>query len=1062
MATKKLVDEIRSYCARQKRFTPARVAAKFGIDIETANEIAAEVMKSAPLLDYSAVARASKFQSERDFQQFIVRELVERNGFRERVFPKTPAKDGTGWRREFAVDSDLLFEFLESSQGETMEKLRKILKGRWRETVLQCINREMMKKGGSLLYVLKHGVEIQNLKLDLMYRKPEHPKVKLQAERYAKNVFSVSREVWASDKERIDLVVFVNGIAVISFELKCNSAGQGYLDAVNQFKDERDPKTRLFAYPAGCLVNFAMDLDEVYMTTRLNGKRTVFLPFNRGKGKGVNAGAGNEPVRGKYAVSYMWEDILTKDTITELVMKFMFFEVKDETDENGRKTTSETLIFPRYHQLDCVRRLLADVRENGTSQNYLIEHSAGSGKTNTIAWLAHRLASLHDEDGVAVDDNVIIVTDRVVVDRQLQRAIKSIDHKDGLIKVMDEDCTSEDLARAINGNTKIIATTIQKFPFVVDKVGSMEGKHFGVIIDEAHSSTSGKDMIAVTKALGLGVKLDEDATGEEVIQAILRKHGKQKNVSMFAFTATPKPETLQLFGTVDETGRKGPFHLYSMKQAIEEKFILDVLQSFVGYKTYFEIVKKVEDDPFYKQRKASSKMVRYAMLHPTNVEQRTEVIVEHFRTKVIEGLGGAAKAMVVTSGRKEAAAYYGAIRKYLGEIGLSDSVGVFVAFSGSVKVDGKERTEASINGVAEKKLPDEFRKVKNRILVVANKYQTGFDEKRLSAMYVIKGLSGIAAVQTLSRLNRICGKTEDKKTFILDFVNSSDDIVKAFAPYYTTTVLAATVTPAKLYKKLGEIEDFGIIDDDEVCEVWKTLSKRQKGKKLSEADQQQITYLLDKAKSRFGKLDDEKEQGGFLSALGTFCKWYEFIVQASQLDDANLYRKYRYIDLLNAHLREGRVVEVIDLKDKINARNFQQEVVETVEKNKVTPKPEVALPDENAGGGDKDLEERLSEIIRIVNSRYSKHISDKVGAKAILQVRDMLLASPKLAAAAKANTLKNFKLPYYRESQNIIADSYDQNREFFELLLKNGDAAKDVLGVILNNVYESLRSGVMK
>lgn len=1010
----------------------------------------------------------AKYQDEKDFQRQILTHLVEKNGFALSVCPEKPANDGTGWRREFAIDSDKLFEFLESSQPDALANLKKIFKNRWRETILQTINRAIVSKDGSLLAALKNGVEVQNEKLYLMYRKPEHPKVKRQAELYAKNIFSVAEEVWASDEERIDLVVFVNGIAIVSMELKCNTNGQSYQNAINQYREERNPKTRLFMYPAGCLVNFAMDLDEVYMTTRLNGEKTVFLPFNRGRGKGVDAGKGNDPIRGKKAVSYMWEDILTKETLTELVMKFMFFERKDEEDTRGKMVAKETLIFPRYHQLDCVRKLLADVKENGTLQNYLIEHSAGSGKTNTIAWLAHRLASLHDDEGTVIDDNVIIVTDRVVVDRQLQSAVMAIDHKSGLIKVLDEKCTSEDLAKAINGKTKIIATTIQKFPYIIDKMKSMEGRHFAVIIDEAHSSTSGKDMIAVTKALGLGVKVDEDASGDEVVEAILAKHGKQKNVSMFAFTATPKAETLQLFGTVDETGRKGPFHLYSMKQAIEEEFILDVLQNFVGYKTYFEIVKNVETDPYFKQRKAAAKIVRYAMQHPENVRQRSEVIVEHFLSKVAEGLNGEAKAMVVTSGRKEALAYYNEIKKQLAEQGKGEEIGVFVAFSGSMKVDGVERSESFFNGIAEEKLAKEFKKPKNRILVVANKYQTGFDEKKLAAMYVIKGLSGIAAVQTLSRLNRICGKPEDKKTYILDFVNSSDDIVKAFEPYYTTTVLASTVTPMKLYRKLNEIEKVGIIDDDEVCEVCKILEKCGYDRKPSDALKDEITSILDEAKARFLKLDEGREQGNFIVALGTFVKWYEFIVQSSHLNDTNLYRKYRYIDLLHAHLCNGRTVDVINLKDKIAARNFAQEVKEVVIKKPIDPKPEIELPgtedSSSHGEGDEELLERLSEIIREVNSRYGKNIDAvpnsmaQPNARSILQVRDMLLNSQTLQAAAKANSLKNFAIPFMKEGEDALAESYEQNRDFFEILLKNKDAAREVLEVIMVNAYNLLRA----
>lgn len=994
----------------------------------------------------------TKFQDEHDYQDFIVKFLTAKNGFRERAFPKDGAKDGTGWRREFAMDTDLLIEFLESSQPDVMAALKKVFKAKWRETLLQYINREACKSGGGgLLDLLKHGVEVANHTLSLMYRKPEHPKVVEQAKRYAKNIYSVAKEVWASDKERVDLVVFVNGLAVATIELKCNTSKQGYIDAVNQYKDERSPETRLFFPQGGALVNFAMDLDEVYMTTRLAGEKTAFLPFNRGRGKGVNTGKGNNPVPGKYAVCYMWEDILTKDTLTELVMKFMFYEEKDERNDKGKLVRTRRLIFPRFHQLDCVRRLLSDVRENGTIQNYLIQHSTGSGKTNTIAWLAHRLASLHAEDGRAVDDNVIIVTDRVIVDRQLQKAVLAIEHQAGLIQVMGNDRTSEDLVKALNGNTKIIATTIQKFPYIVDYVKSMEGRHFGVIIDEAHSSTSGKDMIAVTKSLGLVNKLPEDATPDEIVQTILRKHGKQKNVSMFAFTATPKAETLQLFGTLDENGHMAPFHLYSMKQAIEEGFILDVLRNFVGYETHFEIIKKIEDDPFYKQRKAKSKIVRFALNHPKNVEQRCEVILEHFHSKVMGGLDGQAKAMVVTSGRREAVAYWKALRKYVADQGWQD-VGVLVAFSGSVKVDGKDCTEAQLNGFAEKALPSEFDKPKNRILVVANKYQTGFDQPKLCAMYVMKGLSGIAAVQTLSRLNRIC-KPHDKRTFILDFVNSSEDIVKAFAPYYTTTILADTVSPGKLYGKLAEIERHGVLDDDDVCETWKLLCQKQ-----TEETRQQVVHLLDLAKERYLNLDEDRDRKAFLSALGTFTRWYEFIVQASHLNDVNLYRKYRFIDLLGAHLQDGHVVEVIDLKSKIDASDFEQVKVEEIEDKPIESKPEIKIADSEPAAREDDIEERLSKIIADINSRYGVKFNAKVGAKSLLQVREVLLANPKLVKAARANPLEDFRLTFYKVGENAIADSNDQSREMYDMLLKDKDLRTHVLDALIGDVYRTLKA----
>lgn len=448
--------------------------------------------------------------SEKDYQKFLLERLEQDNGF--------VIRKASNYDRLFAVDREMLFQFLNATQPDTMEYLRKIYKADLEDTIVSFINTETTKARGSLIEVLKHGIEISNRKLELMYTKPATTFNPELTKKYSQNIFSVMEEVWASDKERIDVVIFLNGLAIIAFELKCNTAGQSYQDAIYQFRTERSPKTRLFLFKAGTLVNFAMDLEEVYMTTRLAGDATFFLPFNMGNGHGVTAGAGNPAFEDKYSVSYMWEDILTKDTILDLISRFIFVAVNEKVDEaTGKVKRSESLIFPRYHQLDAIRKLLADVRENRTAQNYLIQHSAGSGKTNTIAWLAHRLTSLHDADNKIIFDNVVIVTDRVVVDRQLQKAIMGMEHKAGLIRVMDDKCNSADLAIALNGNTKIIATTIQKFPFIVDSVKGLKEKHFAVIIDEAHSSTAGKDMAAVTMALGSGEEAEADVDRKSVV-----------------------------------------------------------------------------------------------------------------------------------------------------------------------------------------------------------------------------------------------------------------------------------------------------------------------------------------------------------------------------------------------------------------------------------------------------------------------------------------------------------------------------------------------------------------
>ena len=754
--------------------------------------------------------------TEKEYQHFIMDRLSQDNGY--------VVRKATSYDRLFAMDRELLFQFLNDTQPDEMAALRKIYKADLEDTLVSFINAETTKARGSLLDVLKHGIEISNMKLELMYTKPATTFNQELLAKYEKNIFSVMEEVWASNDERVDLVIFLNGIAIMSFELKCNAAGQSYQDAIYQYRVDRDPKTRLFWFKAGCLVNFAMDLEQVYMTTKLAGNSTFFLPFNMGNGEGVNAGAGNPTFKDKYSVSYMWEDILKKDTVLDLISKFIFIETKESKDElTGKTKKSENVIFPRYHQLDVIRKLLADVRENSSTQNYLIQHSAGSGKTNSIAWLAHRLTSLHDADNKIIFDNVVIVTDRVVVDRQLQKAIMGMEHKAGLIRVMDDKCNSADLAIALNGNTKIIATTIQKFPYIVDSVAGLKDKRFAVIIDEAHSSTAGKDMAAVTMSLGSGEQENGDV--EDMITDEIRRNGKQANVSMFAFTATPKPTTIQLFGRLNTKGQREAFHIYSMKQAVEEGFILDVLQNYTTYDTFYQLNKEIEEDPRCKTADAKRQIARFVELHETNIAQRVEVIVEHFRTTVMPELGGMAKAMVITASRQGAVKYRQAFENYTQKKGYTD-IKALVAFSGKVKLpdDDTEYSEVSMNGFPEDRLTKEFDGDDYQVLLVANKYQTGFDQPKLCAMYVLKKLKGVSAVQTLSRLNRICPPFE-KKTFVLDFVNTYEDIKAAFAPYYTTTLLSTSVTPTAIYDLEAQIDAYTVLDPDDIEKANELLYK---------------------------------------------------------------------------------------------------------------------------------------------------------------------------------------------------------------------------------------------
>lgn len=986
--------------------------------------------------------------SEKEYQRYIIERLVGEHGYVERKNFCFDAK--------FAMDREMLFKFLDETQPETMASLRKVFRDKTEDTVVAAINTELTKNRGSLIDALKHGVEIANYKLNLFFRKPASGLNRELVALYEENIFSVMEEVWATDDERVDLVVFINGLALMSFELKCNFAGQSYHDAILQYREARDPNARLFRFKAGCLVNFAMDLNEVYMTTRLAGKGTYFLPFNMGKGSGVETGKGNPVFEDKYSVSYMWEDILSKDTLTELITRFVFIERHAERDEvTGKESEKENVIFPRYHQLDVIRKLLADVRVNHTTQNYLIQHSAGSGKTNSIAWLAHRLASFHDDNDNVVFDNVVIVTDRVVVDRQLQAAIIGMEHKAGLIRVMDEKCSSADLAAALKGNTKIIATTIQKFPYIVGAVRGLKDKKFAVIIDEAHSSTAGKDMAAVSLTLGGGeVEIDEEAAPdvEDIIADEISRHGKQANVSAFAFTATPKPTTLELFGKMNAKGQKEAFHLYSMKQAIEEGFILDVLQNFTEYKTYYQINKEIADDPRCKTAEAKRQIARFVELHETNIAQRIEVIIEHFRTTVMKELGGRAKAMVVTKSRASAVKYHRAFQEYIAKKGYSD-IKSLVAFSGKVKLDGEteEFTESSINGFPESRLPREFDSDEYKVLLVANKYQTGFDQPKLCAMYILKKLRGVNAVQTLSRLNRICPPF-DKKTFVLDFVNTYDEIVSAFRPYYTTTLLANSVTPSAVYDLEARLDGYFVLDPADVEAAANILCRPP----IDSKAKQKLNFYFGRVKKRMDDYDNFK-QIEIASVMRHFVRFYQFLIQVSCFEDVELHKKFVFVSYLLSYLDISMPGGGFDLDGKIKAVNFVQKKEAEHGKEKMSSQPVVNLPTASAIVLPEDKQERLSVIIAEINSRTGKSYDNDVAIKAMLQIRDLMLKSDKLRTSAKNNTEKDFEFAYFDGIDDALIEGLSQNQDFFSLLLNNDEIKKEVLGIFASEIYKSLR-----
>ena len=993
------------------------------------------------------LVRDNIFDERYEFQREFLDHLVSENGFIERK-----NKD---YSRAYAMDIDLLFDFLYKSQEDVMSELEGIYKEDLKETLVNFINGEITKKGSSLIDVLKNGIEIANRKLELMYTRPATDFNKDLRAKYDANIFSVIEEVCPNESERVDLVIFLNGLAIISLELKSEYSGQSFRDAIDQYRQDRDPKSRLFLWKAGCFVNFAMDTSEVMMTTKLDGPATFFLPFNKGRGEGIYTGAGNPEVGDKLPVSYMWEEVLTKDSILELIKKFVFIErVEKEDDLTGKTKIKETVIFPRFHQLDLIRKLLSDVKDNKTNLNYLIQHSAGSGKTNSIAWLAHRLVSLHDDDNKVIFDTTIIVTDRLVVDRQLQKAVLSLDHAHGLIRTMDAGSTSEDLKIALEGNTKIIATTIQKFPYIVDEIALMRDKKFAVIIDEAHSSTAGKNMAAVNESLASYNEEGEDE--EDYILDKIRKSGKQANVSMFAFTATPKPTTLRMFGRLNKNGNYEAFHLYSMKQAIEEGFILDVLQNYTTYDTMYRINKEIEEDPKLKTSQAKRAIARFVELHDTNISQRVQIIIEHFKNNVMEELGGMAKAMVVTSSREAAVKYAKAFDAYVKKKGYDD-IHALVAFSGKVKLDGdeKEYTEVGMNKISEDRVPAAFDSDQYNVMIVANKYQTGFDQNKLSAMYVLKKLRGVNAVQTLSRLNRVCPPYE-KKVFILDFTNDYEDMKKAFAPYYTTTLLASDLTSNKVRDILTSIEGYNIIDPLDVDRANELIFKKRKGN-ITAREQRSLMLSLQNANRRLKELSEE-EQRDFVSTMRNFKRFYEYLIQVSCFEDVDVHRFYVYICYFLKIISLNEAGPGFDLKGKVRADNFVQRKGETHIGGPGTSSPIISLPTADPIELPTDKKEKLSEIIAEINSKTGADYDVDVATKAAMQIRDIMLKSDELKTSAKNNSENDFKFSYFSNVEDALIEGLDQNQGFFSYLLDNTDAQKEVLGIFLSEIYRSLRA----
>lgn len=974
---------------------------------------------------------------ERAFQTVVKEYLTTVHGYIE----------GTNqdYNRQYAVDETQLFLFLEETQKKSLEKLKEIYKGQYKQKILFRLDNELKRRG--MIDVLRKGIKDYGVHLNLSYFKPPTTLNQELMELYTKNRLSVTEELVHKEGERVDLVIFLNGLPVLAFELKNEFTGQNVEDAKHQWMYERSGKDLLFRFKQRVIACFAMDTDEVYMTTKLNGTKTFFLPFN----KGYNNGKGNPPVEGKIKTHYIWEDMLSRDSLLEILDKFVYLKVDEDEDDEGNIKTKETLIFPRYHQRDAIRKILSHAKMFGPGQSYLIQHSAGSGKTNTISWLSHRLATLHNDQNQSVFDGVIVVTDRKVLDKQLQKAVYQLEHKVGMVAKIEEN--SAQLAEALNKGIKIIITTIQKFPYILDKIGTLKNKNYAIIIDEAHSSTSGKNMAALTTSLTLeeAQKLDEEAEANEMdaedkILDEINRVGKQPNISFFAFTATPKGSTLKMFGTEDAQGKPQPFHLYSMKQAIEEGFILDVLKNYVTYKTYYKIAKKIEDDPLFESAKATKAISRFVSLHPHNIEQKTEIMVEHFRKITSKKLNGQAKAMVVTASRLHAVRYKLAFDAYIKKKGYKD-LKALVAFSGKVNDQGNEYSESEMNGFPEKQLPKKFDSDEYQVLLVAEKYQTGFDQPKLHTMFVDKKLTGLKAVQTLSRLNRTYPGKED--TFILDFVNDPEDIRKAFELYYEDTVLQGDIDPNELYSIQQELENYMILRDDEIEKFVEIIYKEKQTKRDTELS----NYYIDSALERYKGLAEE-EQRDFVSKARKFNNIYMFVLQITPFQDVDLHKLFVYLRYLLKKITLKRGTKV-DLEDKV--------VLEYYSIRKKTD-GSIALGEDNEEytvsisiNGDKSNEEPPKDPLSVILERLNAKNGTDFGEHEklnIQQIVDIATKDETLRTQAQNNPYDDFILGFRKRFMDYVVEGFEKNQGFFGKILEDDIFREQLEGYIAEHIYE--------
>lgn len=989
---------------------------------------------------------------EKRFEQDIEEFLCTAGGY-QKGNPKA-------FDRKLALDKETFLAFIRSSQPKEWARYEKIHGPDSEAMLLERFCREVKLVG--LLRVLRQGFTDRGIKFRVVFWKPETSINPLSQQQYGANVLHCTRQLHYSlqNENSIDMVLFLNGIPVVTMELKCQFTGQDAANAIEQYRLDRAGKDAIFAYNERVLVHFAVDLTHVYMTTRLEGGKTYFLPFNQGSnGAGQVGGKGNPANPEGYTTAYLWERVLCKDRLLEILHKYLHREIK--RDDKTGEIRSDRIIFPRYHQLDVVTKLLDDVRLHGSGHNYLIQHSAGSGKSNSIAWLSHRLAGLHNEQDEKIFQSVIIVTDRRVLDSQLQETVYQFDHMEGVVQKVDKN--AKQLREAIEAGTGIIITTLQKFPVIYKEVKT-GGKRFAIIVDEAHSSQTGDAAKKLKRALADTEKLLEDYAemeseaeaahkdDEDKLLEELAAQGFHENMSFFAFTATPKDKTLNMFGWKDENGKRHPFHIYSMRQAIEEGFILDVLKYYMTYRMYYKIAKAIPDNPELDTTAGVKAILNFESLHPHNISQKTTVMLNHFRNITMSKIGGRAKAMIVTPSRLHAVRYLQEFKRQIQEKGYTD-LDVLVAFSGEVQDDGETYTEEKLNKtrsgdtIKEKALPKAFATDDFGMLIVAEKYQTGFDEPLLHTMFVDKKLASVKAVQTLSRLNRTTLGKRD--TFVLDFVNSAEEIQEAFAPYYEETVLEEETNPNVVYDLKNTLDEFRVyqqMEIDRFAERFYSKSTQSAG------DLGKLQGLIRPALDRFDALESER-QDLFKSTLARFTRIYGFITQVCRLFDRDIHKFSVYVKFLLTGLPKDSG-ERVNVDDKVFLEYYR------LEKDfeggiELQPSEEGFMPITGEAGRRDKKKDPLELIIDKINDKFGTNFTEL--DKVLLQIENDYAVQDKWKSYAQNNDFKTFMLFFEKDFPDMAASRYEQNEDFFVRLFSDPGMMKQVMEGIGPVLYERLK-----